>query len=273
MSQVPAPTELLHDIIEQVWESPLTPDERVNFMTASKLVSKQYSTIFEEISSSNLHIPCESFYLWLFTKNATRDFSKCKRLTFTIYDPSYVYSTTHSSTRKVSYMQRDDITKLTSLDTICINYYNSTFPDPCLHCPFSAIPNGLSRLVISYTFSADIPSSFVAYHRRHFERRTTFCYVGHHIGILEVNGADEHVAAVWESFFPTSEKLIRDGREETKPLPRARYSAGEELLILLEVIVEGRPWVSYCLSLLGKVWKFFFYLVISYAESQSYYLF
>src|SRR6266576_693344 len=248
MSQVSSPTELLYDIIEQVWESPLTPDERVNFMTTSKLISKQWSTIFEEISSSNLHVPCESFYLRLFSNNATRDFCKCKRLTFTIYDPSCVYSTTHSPARKVSYIKCDDIMKLTSLDTICINYHNSTFPDPYLHCAFSAIPGGLPRLVISYTFSPDIPSFLVAYHRRHFERRTTVCYVELHIGILEVNGADEHVAAVWEGFFPASEKLIRDGREETKPLPRMRYSAGEELLILLEEIVERRPWVSYCLS-------------------------
>lgn len=271
MSQF-SPTELLYHIIEQVWESPLTPDERVNFMTASKLVSKQWSTIFEKISSSNLHIPCESFYHRLFYKNAIRDFSKCKRLTFTIYDRRCAYSTTHPSIRKASYMQRDDITKLTSLDTICINYYNSTFPDPCDHCAFSAIPNGLSRLVVSYTFSSDIPSSLVAYHRRHFERRTTSYYVNP-IGILEVNGADEHVAAVWERFFPIREKLIRDGIEESKPLPRVRYSAGEELLILLEEIVD-RPWVSHCLSSLGKVLKFSFHFMmaclVSHASSPFY---
>lgn len=33
-----------------------------------------------------------------------------------------------------------------------------------------------------------------------------------------VNGADEYVAATWESLFPTRERLIRDGRQEAEPL-------------------------------------------------------
>ena len=221
MSQVSAPTELLYDIIEEIWESTLTPEERIDFMIVSTLVSKGWSTIFKKISSFNMHIPCESFYHKVFADDATRDYSKCKRLTFTVYDTNCAHSTKRCSARPIrtlSYMRHDDITKLTSLNTIYIIYYNSRFPDPYVQGFFSAIPDGLPNLIISYTFSPDVSSSFIKHHRRHFKRESKVRYAEPHIGTLVVNGADEYVAATWESLFPTRERLIRDGRQELERL-------------------------------------------------------
>ena len=229
MWQTSAPTELLYNVIEQIWESPLlTPDERINFMIASALVSKGWSAMLHEISSYHLHIPCESFYHRVFACDTNCDFRKCKRLTFTVYDRN-------QSDRTLSYMRHVDIANLTSLNTVHINYYNSTFPDPYVQGFFSAIPDGLPKLAISYTFSPDIRPSVVEYHRRHFERKSQVRYAEPQIGTLEVNGADEYVAAVWESLFPTRERLIRDGRQETEPLLRVTSIFAQEQALLVRL--------------------------------------
>ena len=237
-----APTELLYHIIEEVWESTITPNERINFMVISTLVSKGWSTIFERISSSNMHIPCESFYHKVFAEDATRDYSKCKRLTFTVYNPDGTHSTRRSSVQTLSYMRHDDIKKLTSLNTIHIIYLDSTFPDPYVQGFFSAIPDGLPELVISYTFSPDISLPFIEDHRRHFKRESQVRYAQPHIGTLVVNGADEYMAATWESLFPSRDRLIRDGKQEAEPLLRVTSSFVPEkaLLVRLEDALRQR---------------------------------
>src|SRR6266550_9243269 len=242
MTQVFAPTELLYCIIDRVWELPLTPDERIDFMIVSTLVSKGWSAILDDISLYHLHIPCESFYHRVFACDNTRDFRQCKRLTFTVYDPpNPAYPTIHQF-RTLSYMRHIHIAKLTSLNTVHINYYNSTFPDPYVQGFFSAIPDGLPKLAISYTFSLDIRPSTIEYHRRHFERKSKIRYAEPRIGTLEVNGADEYVAAVWESLFPTREKLIRDGRQDTEPLLRVTSIFAQEQAFLVRLADMQRQW-------------------------------
>jgi hypothetical protein len=235
MSQISAPTEPLYRIIDQVWESPLTPDERINFMIVSTLVSKGWSAILDEISLYHLHIPCESFYHRVFACDTNRDFRKCKRLTFTVYDPPNAAYSTIYQFRTLSYMRHIHIAKLTSLNTIHINYHDSTFPDPYVQGFFSAIPDGLPKLAISYTFSPDMRPSTIEYHRRHFKRQSKVRYAEPRIGTLEVNGADEYVAAVWESLFPTREKLVRDGRQETEPLLRVTSIFAQEQALLVRL--------------------------------------
>ena len=234
MSQIHAPTELLYEIVHKIWESPLTPDERVQFMKSSRFVSKRWSAVSEDISSSDVHIPCESFYQYFFSDDR-REFVKCKRITFTVYDPGHMHSIGLSSVRSLSYMRQAHIAKLNALKTMNIIYHNTTFPDPYLQGFFLALPQYLPRLSISYTFSPKIPRNIIAYHRRHFVRQSSVRYANPAVGTLEVNGADEFIAAVWESLFPERDRMFRDEKEEKMPLMRisSQFDFNYALLVRL----------------------------------------
>lgn len=55
------PIENIEAIIAQVWSSPLSVDERIDFMTKSMLVSKAWMREFIFVSSRDVHIPCPSY--------------------------------------------------------------------------------------------------------------------------------------------------------------------------------------------------------------------
>jgi len=211
------PVELLYDIVETAWSSTLTPAERVQFMTTSRLISKGWSTIYDTIFSANIHIPSKSFYYHLFN-DKSRDFSRCRCITFTVCGGLLPDGTDLLPPCSLEFMHHFDMKKLTSLRTLSIVYYNAAFPDPCAQGFFLALPDFLSELNVSYTFSPDIPESLIQNLRKGFSRSYKARYIEPDVGTLEINGADEYIAAIWESIFPKREKLIRDGKEEKQPL-------------------------------------------------------
>ncbi|KAF8629731.1 hypothetical protein AX15_003308 [Amanita polypyramis BW_CC] len=234
-SQTYAPTELLYEIITRTWESPLTPDERVQLMKSSRLASKRWSAVYEDISSEDVHVPCESFYHYFFGDDR-RDFTKCKRITFTVYYPKYMHTIGPPSACTLSYMRHTNMTKLTALDWMIIVYHNTTFPDPYVQGFFLALPRYLPRLSILYTFTPEVPRSAINYHRRHFERQSTVRYANPAIGTLEVNGADEYIAAIWESLFPERGRMFRDGKEEKGPLMRVTNYHDPDYALLVRLL-------------------------------------
>ena len=127
MLQVSAlPIELLHEIIALVWESDVLPDERIQFMTASRLVSKPWSSIYENIASSDLHIPCENFYQYLFNDaTPSRDFSKVKRITFVVYNDYTEVAPNYRLWCEFMRCFGTVIVKLTSLRAIRMDYHDS----------------------------------------------------------------------------------------------------------------------------------------------------
>jgi hypothetical protein len=211
------PVELLYDVVETAWSSTLTPAERVEFMKTSRLISKTWSAIYDTVFSVDVHIPSKSFYYRLFN-DISRDFSRCRCITFTVCGGLLPDGTDPLPPRSLEFIHHFDMKKLTSLDTLSIVYYNAAFPDPCAQGFFIAMPDFLSELKISYTFSPDIPTSLVQDLRRNFSRSYKVRYVEPEVGTLEINGADEYIAAIWESIFPRRQKLIRDGKEEKQPL-------------------------------------------------------
>lgn len=201
-------------IIWSVWELPLSPDERVQFMTASKLVSKTWHALFSQISATDLHIPCESYYIRYF-HGQYRDFSECNRITFTVYDPKNERPTT----RDLAFVRRSDMEQLISLHTIKLVYHDTTYPDPYTQGFVIALPDFIPKLSISYTFSPDVPTYLIEYYRKHFQRDWKTRLVNRQIGFLEVNGANKYIAAVWESLFPSRVRMLVDGKDTRRRKP------------------------------------------------------
>ncbi|KAF8631755.1 hypothetical protein AX15_002211 [Amanita polypyramis BW_CC] len=207
------PTELLYDIIERVWTSPLPPDQRIQAMCSFKLVSKTCAAIFNDLSLTDVHIPCKSFYYHLFN-DGSRDFSSYQRITFTISSQNGLGSSWLSPSN-LQCMTGFDMEKLTSLRTMNIVYYEMIFPDPYDEDFLLALPRYLPRLTISYTFSSDKSPLLIDDYRRQFQHHSTKPrYANPRVGVLEINGASEFIAAIWESLFPERGRLMRDGKEE-----------------------------------------------------------
>ncbi|KAK2462199.1 hypothetical protein APHAL10511_005787 [Amanita phalloides] len=204
------PTELLYDIIERAWALPLTPDERLQCMLSFTLISKSWAAVFDDISSTDIHVPCKSFYYHLFN-DITRNFALCKTITFTVASPpGHKFCEPFS----LGYMTQFDMKKLTSLRTMNIVYYHKGFPDPYTEDFFLALPKFLPKLTVSYTFPPGMSQRMIKNLQTGFVRRSKMRYAKPRIGVLEVNGADEQIAAIWESLFPTRSRMIRDGKEE-----------------------------------------------------------
>ncbi|PFH46975.1 hypothetical protein AMATHDRAFT_68639 [Amanita thiersii Skay4041] len=221
------PVELIYEVICTLWGSNLSPDDRIHFMTSMKRVSRIWSAVFEDVSSSIVHIPCRSFYQQYFA-SVTRLFSACKTITFTVAPDGH-----HCP--HLSYMRPKDIAKLTSLETMNVIYYNMGFPDPYTQEFFLALPHFLSKLSISYTFSPDIPPAYIKAMRRQFKRESKVRYVTPQVGTLEVSGADEWITAIWESLFPERQRLIMNGKELREPLMRVSNTLDLTLGLLLKL--------------------------------------
>ena len=200
------PTELLYDIIERAWAAPCNPIERIQLMTTWNRVSKPWAAVFDDIFCTDINVPCKSFYYHLFN-DASRDFSRCQTITFCVVPRRH-----HAV--NLSYLAKFDMKKLTSLRTMNILYYNAFFPDPYMEGFFLALTEFLPKLTISYTFGPETLPHVIEGVRKRFIRESKVRYAQPKIGILEINGADEQICAIWESLFPTRGKLIRDGKEE-----------------------------------------------------------
>ncbi|KAM6491129.1 hypothetical protein JOM56_013368 [Amanita muscaria] len=248
MSLPQLPTELLYSIAERIWSSPqLTPSDRICFMLSSKLVSKTWSLIYDDVFSYDIHILSKSFYYHLFNYIAlspsygSNYLARCKRITFTVCGNSSLshgdiddvaQSQNPDQTRPLlEYMSRFDMAKLPSLQGLDIVYYNAGFPDPCAQGFFVSLPEYLPHLSVSYTFSSDISSSTIDNLRKTFTRVLKVRYAQPKVGTLEINGADEYIAAIWESLFPDRKKLIRDSKEEKQKLIPVRTEFDENYAI------------------------------------------
>lgn len=55
------PMELFDDIISELWSSSLYKDERINFMTTSRLVGEVWTDAFIRVAFKDVYIPCESY--------------------------------------------------------------------------------------------------------------------------------------------------------------------------------------------------------------------
>ncbi|KAF8159670.1 hypothetical protein B0H34DRAFT_413073 [Crassisporium funariophilum] len=55
------PYDVLWEVITNLWDSPLSTEERVQFMTSSLLVSKGWMNIYTRVASRSVYIPCSSF--------------------------------------------------------------------------------------------------------------------------------------------------------------------------------------------------------------------
>ncbi|KAF8636078.1 hypothetical protein AX17_003785 [Amanita inopinata Kibby_2008] len=242
MAIMTLPAELLYHIIGEIWSMSLTPNDRVQFMTSSKLVSRDWSAVFEDLSSSNVHIPCESYYDYFFN-DADQDFSACKTITFTVYDPDRARAVETPSACSLSYMRHIDIASLMSLQTINIVYHDTAFPDPYTQDFFLALPGYLPKLTISYTFSPGMPLFLINALRQRFKRETNVRYAEPRVGSLEVNGTDEFIAAVWESLFPERETFSMDGKQLAEPLLRVsnRLELMLGVLMRLKKIQQQMP--------------------------------
>ncbi|KAF8723825.1 hypothetical protein AX14_009150 [Amanita brunnescens Koide BX004] len=200
------PTELLYDIIDRAWAAPCNPIERIQLMTTWNRVSKSWTGVFDDIFSIDIHVPCKSFYYHLFN-DISRDFSRCKTITFCVLPHRH-----HPVT--LNYLTKFDMKKLASLHTMNILYFNAFFPDPYMEGFFLALTDFLPKLTVSYTFGPETSPHVIEGSRKRFVRESKVRYAQPKVGILEINGADEHICAIWESLFPTRGKLIRDGKEE-----------------------------------------------------------
>ncbi|KAF8352029.1 hypothetical protein F5887DRAFT_933571, partial [Amanita rubescens] len=225
------PIDLLSLVITHAWSSPLIPRERIQFMTASRLVSKGWSAVHDIVSSSNVHIPCESFYHHFFRRAANR-LDRCKRITFTVCN----YRDEREATvpPSLTYMRNADIKKLVSLHTIHLVYYDMMFPDPYVQVFFYALPSYLERLIISYNFSPRVPLSAIDFHLKDFVRYSKTRYAEPLVGTLEVNGADGFITAVWESLFPNPKKLLMDGKEVRLMKATSNFDRQHALLVHFE---------------------------------------
>ena len=200
------PTELLYDIIERAWAAPCNPIERIQLMTTWNRVSKPWAAVFDDIFSTDINVPCKSFYYHLFN-DVSRDFSRCQTITFCVVPRRH-----HAV--NLNYLAKFDMKKLTSLRAMNILYYNAFFPDPYMEGFFLALTEFLPKLNISYTFGPETSPNVIEGVRKRFIRESKVRYAQPKVGILEINGADEQICAIWESLFPTRGKLIRDGKEE-----------------------------------------------------------
>ncbi|PFH46846.1 hypothetical protein AMATHDRAFT_50731 [Amanita thiersii Skay4041] len=213
------PTELCYEVVGIAWSLPLTPDERIQFMTASKLVSKTWSSVLEDVMETDVHIPCESYYKYFFS-DPSRGFARCQTITFTVYEPDRQLAFEYPSCRNLGYMRQKDIARLTSLESMNIVYHNMGYSDPYTQDMFLALPEFLPRLSISYSFSPDVSPSVISSLRRQFKRESSIRYCTPEVGILEISGADGRIVAIWESLFPDREVLVMDGVKQVIPFMR-----------------------------------------------------
>ena len=77
------PFELVEAIVAETWLMPLTPRERIVFMTSAPLVNRAWLAIYSRISHRNVHIPSPS-YFGRFLAMLSKDYplGLCQSITF-----------------------------------------------------------------------------------------------------------------------------------------------------------------------------------------------
>ncbi|KAF9499616.1 hypothetical protein BDN71DRAFT_128282 [Pleurotus eryngii] len=55
------PPEIIEDILNIIWASPLTLNERITLMSSSVLISKAWTVIYSRVSSKDIFIPCPNY--------------------------------------------------------------------------------------------------------------------------------------------------------------------------------------------------------------------
>ncbi|KAF7430782.1 hypothetical protein PC9H_006493 [Pleurotus ostreatus] len=65
IKQTCLPPEIIEDILNIIWASPLTLRERITLMVSSVLVSKAWTVIYSRVSSKDVFIPCPNYVPYL----------------------------------------------------------------------------------------------------------------------------------------------------------------------------------------------------------------
>ncbi|KIJ42010.1 hypothetical protein M422DRAFT_780191 [Sphaerobolus stellatus SS14] len=265
------PTDIIHHILENLWESVLNKKELITMMTSMPLICKELAVIYACVSQVHVRIPNRKFYENRIKKisdlpRAHTMNTRCRSLRFYVDQDDVsrerVYqrnlpATTNGVKHSDGLAYYSDGRRLSqegvfpNLRAVYVNYDNAGVHDP-YHTLFPHfMPKTVEYLHINYTFTpfpSRIQSSFgpmVQYAPRNIRRRTPIRYpsIPHPLRKLTICGLDDRVdvARLWETLFDI-EVLTVDGKD----LPLGRDPAWKieiaQACEMLERDYRGTGW-------------------------------
>jgi hypothetical protein len=176
------PTEILELFISQTWNLPLSPKERIQFMTSSMLVSRTWNASFLQISSKTMHIPSVAYADYLcravdriFTNYDNEMQGRCESINISIPSGSvHPVRCRYLDPRGGNFVVKDDppmgkaLSKLLSLiccnigtfpnlRTLRIEFQNMLFEEAVDEWRFLFLPWQVTDLVLTFTFDPRTP--------------------------------------------------------------------------------------------------------------------
>ena len=127
------PFELVEAIVAETWLMPLTPRERIAFMTSAPLVSRAWLSIYSRISRRHVHIP-SPFYLDRYLAMLDTDYplDLCQSITFTT-DTTSMHCHPYSTNKPfVNLLYTIALFRFPSLHTLSLIYTATPHPDEFL---------------------------------------------------------------------------------------------------------------------------------------------
>ena len=236
------PTELIENIISEVWSSSLSTNDRITLMTSSLLVNKTWMVAFTRISSKDVHIPCPSYidqYLRILREESpiydehSRSLPDrlCRSLTFRVgYTPPGHDAAPSGNEPQMAKALSDmmytlhTISYLPNLRRVSIEYVNWGFDDVFDQYRLIAFPAQVTNLELDYTFSQKTPPWLIGALRSNQERHMCLPWSLPSIRHLSIQGAGEAFLIDMVSACPniqsfTTDAYIRLGA--IMPLPDA----------------------------------------------------
>lgn len=147
------PAEMISKILEQLWGSALSNDDRIIFMTSSLLVNKTWSDIYTRISSEAVHIPCDSYhrhYTRILSSGSSASAyasSRCRTLSFRLETQERIPTNCDAIVKQPSFpdmmsnLLYSDHFTLPNLCRINMEYVHSSFEDLLAKWRVFAFPN------------------------------------------------------------------------------------------------------------------------------------
>ncbi|KAJ7036608.1 hypothetical protein C8F04DRAFT_1095102 [Mycena alexandri] len=246
------PVELLQQIIDAAWNTPLSSNERVTLMRTSPLVNSTWAALFDVASSRDVYIPSAAFFdhfirrlrgepvtvvpapsflgglLDRFRKPSKPAFAPtrspnlaCESITILLANPD-VHPDKNGRIRLPMGAVLDEL--LETLDArslapnlrrLSIEYVDAGFDDVFQRVGLAALPPQITHLDLRYSFSPEMPSWLTESLRGKQEKQIlrTIGWDAQSITRLSIVGAGENTIQDALAACPNTELLEVDGCE------------------------------------------------------------
>ncbi|KAF7309381.1 hypothetical protein MIND_00308900 [Mycena indigotica] len=224
------PTEILQHVLEALWQMPLTTQARTTLMTTLPLVNSTWADLFDMISTKNVYImspAIEEHFLhsvrasaqpsskpsrrnrfcrlfrWPGKRMASNPPPKrsanlaCQTLTIQIANPAiHPHLRPHMPMTNIFDELLENIdahSLLPNLHALSIEYVDAPFEDVFLRMGLAALPEHVSDLAVSWSYSDGMPPWLATALREKQKPQRTLRWASQSVQRVSVSGAGENV--------------------------------------------------------------------------------